>query len=323
MSVMSLKSARAEFQPDLINGFHQTWYVVCLASELIKGKPFGKDFLGGRVVVYRKADGAPVVMSAFCPHLGADLSRGALVGDNVRCAFHHFQFAPDGVCVAVHGDFPPPRQARLFSYPAIEHLGAIWAFNGSAPLAPPEWPTISKPYAARAGYFGRTPIPPWIINANSFDLSHLQAVHGANCRLDPIDMEIIDGESIAFQPTFILPDGAEFKIRQWQFGTNTQMVDANISSEREPVFGGMSSTPLPDGTSDTYLFAATDKGEPFADEAYRTMYAQFEVFIRDDMPIFQSLKFIRGAMAPSDRSLGRFLNYVHNFPKADPAGFFS
>ena len=57
------------------------WYAVALADEVPTKGPIGADFLGGRVVVYRKASGEPVVMTARCPHMGADLALGDVVGD--------------------------------------------------------------------------------------------------------------------------------------------------------------------------------------------------------------------------------------------------
>ena len=36
------------------------WYAVALASEIQVATPHGTDFLGGRVVVYRRASGDPV-----------------------------------------------------------------------------------------------------------------------------------------------------------------------------------------------------------------------------------------------------------------------
>jgi len=40
-------------------GYHQNWYAVAMADEVVAGQPYGTDFLGGRVVVYRGVDGSP------------------------------------------------------------------------------------------------------------------------------------------------------------------------------------------------------------------------------------------------------------------------
>ena len=94
----------------------------------------GADVLGGRVAVYRRADGAPVVLSAYCPHMGADLAGGEVHGDDLRCMFHFFRFGPDGALHRhpVRGQRAQP--ARVHSFPVAERWGLVWMFNGAEPL---------------------------------------------------------------------------------------------------------------------------------------------------------------------------------------------
>src|SRR5260370_13080114 len=115
-------------------GFHQSWFPVALARDLEIGAVLGVDFLGSRVVVYRGATGKPVVQSAWCPHLGADLSIGELVNNQIRCAYHHWRFDEAGACAHIPtGDKIPPGP-RNFSYPTAEALGLGWALHGEKPL---------------------------------------------------------------------------------------------------------------------------------------------------------------------------------------------
>jgi hypothetical protein len=65
--------------------FHQCWYPVALSTEIAQGCVAGAPFLDGRVVIYRTSDGFPHVQSAYCRHLGADLSQGRLVDDRIQC----------------------------------------------------------------------------------------------------------------------------------------------------------------------------------------------------------------------------------------------
>ena len=96
-----------------------------------RAKIVGRDFLEGRAIVYRGESGKPVVMSAWCRHLGADLSMGKVIGDDVRCAFHHWQYGPDGVCTKIPASDKIPKAAKLFRFPTAEKWGLIWAFNGA------------------------------------------------------------------------------------------------------------------------------------------------------------------------------------------------
>ena len=72
---------------------------------------------------------------------GADLRLGGVEADGLRCAYHGWQYAPDGRCVAM------PNMPRDFSthiaqtaYPCEEGAGVVWAWMGppeSRPSLPP------------------------------------------------------------------------------------------------------------------------------------------------------------------------------------------
>src|SRR5262249_47662862 len=91
----------AEASSDMKAGFHQSWFPIALASELSTGAVVGRDFLGTRVILYRDATGNALVQSAYCPHLGADLSVGQVVDGQIRCAYHHWRFDCHGRCVDI------------------------------------------------------------------------------------------------------------------------------------------------------------------------------------------------------------------------------
>ena len=53
------------------DGYDQTWYPIVLSREVGVGQVVAKDFLDGRVVMYRGASGRVAVLSAYRRHLGA------------------------------------------------------------------------------------------------------------------------------------------------------------------------------------------------------------------------------------------------------------
>src|SRR5260370_41806667 len=69
--------------------FSESWFPICLSTSLLPGKVLGVDFLGGRVVAVLTLSGTAQGLSAFCAHLGADLSVGDVDGETLRCAFPH------------------------------------------------------------------------------------------------------------------------------------------------------------------------------------------------------------------------------------------
>jgi len=53
------------------DGYYQNWYPIGFAREVGVGQVVAKDFLDGRVVMYRGASGRVAVLSAYRRHLGA------------------------------------------------------------------------------------------------------------------------------------------------------------------------------------------------------------------------------------------------------------
>ena len=215
-------------------GFHQCWYVVALASELDETPLLSKEFLGGRVVVYRTADGMPTVLSAYCAHVGADLGVGKLDGDEVECAFHRFRYGPDGKCTWVPGDNEVPEKARVFAYPAAEQWGAIWAFNGPEPLYDvPAWRDYAPEQLATRCVHETDPfsIEPWIMITNSWDFLHLRELHGLEFEEEPQNITNPNPYVHEYDTVFTMPNIGTMHQRIRQSGTNTVALCATLDGE--------------------------------------------------------------------------------------------
>ena len=48
------------------------------------------------------------VTTPYCPHMGANLSVGQVVGNDLQCAFHHWRFGPDGHCTVIPSGIASP-----------------------------------------------------------------------------------------------------------------------------------------------------------------------------------------------------------------------
>lgn len=307
-------------------GFHQCWYAVALSCEVEGGRVVGKDLLDGRVIVYRTSDGTPTVLSAYCRHLGADLSVGEVVGDNVRCLFHHWQFGADGGCRQIPASDQVPREARLFAFPTVERWGLIWAFNGTEPLyevpslfGVPDHELSVRPFVA----LEPMPVEPWIIASNSMDFQHVRIVHGVQFDKDPADI-VVGDHTIEYDYTATDPHfGAT--MHQWfkLWGTNT------LTMRHETPMGESFTlaTGSPVGRSSTISYGVaamrTDSGPP---EQVAQMLEFGEGFAKqilgEDRPVLQGIHFREDVLVPADRALGRFLRYARQFPRAHPAAEF-
>ncbi|KAJ8138409.1 hypothetical protein OY671_008378, partial [Metschnikowia pulcherrima] len=107
------------------------------------------------------------------PSLGGAIAIAAAVGFSFRCYSTPWKFGPNGDCVDIPGETHIPRAVRIFSYPAAERWGMIWAFNGETPsFDSPELPNVSEDEVVfRAFHRGSRPVNSW--NRPS----------GAHCRL--------------------------------------------------------------------------------------------------------------------------------------------
>lgn len=158
------------------------WYAVLDSKEVRRDKPIGVLRMGGRLVFWRTPDGEIVCMRDLCPHRGAALSIGKLVGDHLQCHFHGFQFDRGGACVLVPANglgSPVPKAMRVHTYPAREQDGFIWIWWGDWQEELPEIPTLDE---IDDTFSSSTIRDHWKTHysraiENQLDVSHLPFVH--------------------------------------------------------------------------------------------------------------------------------------------------
>ena len=89
------------------------WYALAYSSELAAGDVQPLNFFDEHQVLFRTEEGAPQVLEAFCPHLGAHLGHGGKVhGEAIACPFHGWQFNGGGECVGVPYAKEIPKRAK-------------------------------------------------------------------------------------------------------------------------------------------------------------------------------------------------------------------
>ena len=309
-------------RPDLVDytatGYEQCWYPVARSEELPEKEIVGQEFLDGRVILYRDSAGRARVMSAYCPHMGADLARGEVLGDEVRCAFHHWQYGPDGACTKIPSlgeDGKIPRKARVFSYPTEEKFGLVWAFNGSEPLYPlPTFEervdmsrTIYRVFESDEDFRAD---PWWIFTTNAFDFQHLRHLHGLDEILNASGIETMPLETTEYSIGY--GGGA---ITVW--GVN---MIVGVSPERI-MFGG--GTPRLSGSRRGFRVYAADVGDGSAAEVEKAeahiqqLYEhETRIIVEEDVPVVETLNYAAGGvMVPADRELLAFLRYAERYPR--------
>jgi nitrite reductase/ring-hydroxylating ferredoxin subunit len=308
--------------------FSQSWFALCKSDDVPIGGVIGRDFLDGRVAIYRGIDGVAQVLSAYCPHIGADLSMGSVMGNDLRCPFHHWEYNRDGRCVRTGIGDPPPARACLFRFPTVEEFGVIWAFNGYTPLFELARPTrpaehlvmqVADPFPVSAD--------PWVVCANTPDWAHFATVH----RFDfPREGQ---NESLTFDDFGVrrhfsakLEHGAgpgitfDVTVR----GTTQVLIEGVLEGRWFSVMACMG-LPRP-GRCDFFIVTMVDRREAASDAAAAEDVQKYAAIAgrmgAEDAPIWENIHFKQGFLTRADQALGIYMDRLREFPRAHPSADF-
>src|SRR5215469_5773725 len=143
------------------NRYARGWHCLGLAADYRDGKPHTLNAFGTRMVAYLGEDGGLHMLDSFCPHMGADLSRGQIRGNSIQCPFHAWSWGPDGKCNHIPYSKRIPPKAKVRSWPTSEQNKLLFVWN--------DWAMVK-----------------WTINTNCrelidnvSDMAHFPVVHGA------------------------------------------------------------------------------------------------------------------------------------------------
>jgi phenylpropionate dioxygenase-like ring-hydroxylating dioxygenase large terminal subunit len=156
------------------------WHPVADATD-VTDAPVCVQLLDEQVVLFR-SEGVVRAFKDLCPHRGAKISMGAVIGDTLMCPYHGFRYDGSGSCVYIPSQPKDlqriPSRLRLMPYHCTERYGLVWVAL-EEPVAPiavyPEFDDSS--YRAFRG-FRQT----WETSAarfleNALDISHFPFVH--------------------------------------------------------------------------------------------------------------------------------------------------
>lgn len=293
--------------------YYQCWYPVCLGSEVGPETLAGVDILGTRVVVYRDSAGKAVVQSAWCPHLGADLSQGTRIEGLVRCPYHHWRFDSAGACQHIPTGDRIPAAARIFTYPSAEAWGLIWLFNGrAAPFDVPRIPgTTEGELACEAHFRGIRSSPGEVALSNGVDFQHLRTLHGLQTT-EPREIAVREHE-IEFQV-----EGAGYRQHGLISGLST--FAQHLTPGGTELFMLFCGAPIDRARRRSFFMVGVPRqGDAGAErQALDNLRGFVERLLGEDEPVLESMRFRRGTLVASDRHLARYFRYVSEFPRAAP-----
>ena len=159
------------------------WYA-CAYDVEVKRELLSRTVCKQRLVMYRKADGTPVILEDACWHRLLPLSKGRLHGDEVQCGYHGLVFNGDGRCTHMPAQETINPSACVRSYPVVERHRFLWVWPGDPALADaalvPDLHWNDDPAWAGDGQMIRVKCDYRLVLDNLMDLTHETYVHGSS-----------------------------------------------------------------------------------------------------------------------------------------------
>lgn len=159
------------------------WQPVALAEDVQAGAAIPLLVMGEELTLYRGESGALHLVGGRCAHRRTLLHTGWVVGEEIRCIYHGWQFDGKGACVnrPAEANTGMPRTA-IPAYPVREYMGLVFAYMGEGEA--PEFDLPRKLLLEREGTLVANGRERWDNNwfqqvENSLDAVHVSFVHMA------------------------------------------------------------------------------------------------------------------------------------------------
>lgn len=318
--------------------FPRGWFVVAEASELTDSA-LPLHFFGKELVLYRrKSNGAPVILDAYCAHMGTHMgcAKSAILvhngeqidGDSIRCPYHGWRYGPDGKVNEIpYFDGPIPPASAINSYEVREIMGCIMMWHdpeGKAPdFDPPFLSDWNDPRAVHwtLDHLGELPVHPTEVLDNMADMRHLGPTHGAPSEY--FENEFQDHRCIQRQGGYHQNYAAQLDTITWYTGPGVL-----LSKQR---FGGVltyemiANTPVEDGRIRVWhaCLSLAAEGRPTdtdRETARQVQAGALQAFAAD----FEIWQFKRPALkvmqVPTDGPFGKVRRWHSQFYMSREAG---
>ncbi len=297
------------------------WFAVAWSRDLEEGQVQRVTAFGRELVLFRARSGKPVLLDAYCPHLGAHLAVGGRVfGESIRCPFHGWRFDERGRCVEIPRCAKPiPEKARLRSWELVEKDEMIFAWH-HAEEKPPDWeiPTIEV-----IGH------PDWTAPRRvDIDIAvHMQEL--AENNFDPVHFEFVHGMPAPPASDYVFSESGRFVRAESKVVRETPMGSFDTRLVRE-TFGLGLSTVVSDGipgvgtmlfVSVTPIDAAHSKmrwlltvTKNVADQHGEEFMSGIVKGVMDDVPIWENkIHRERPVMSELDKEIADFRRWTRQF----------
>ena len=311
--------------------FPHGWYRVAASDELRGGKIKRVKACGEDLVLFRSdapdESGRVNAIDAYCPHLGADLSRGGrVVGDTIACPFHDWRFDGEGKCVEIPYCKKIPAKARIRSYPVHEADGVVYFWfhpEGDEPhFQLPEGPFRSDAKWNKPLHFD------WTIRMhiqevaeNAVDVTHFPKVHAYGETPDIRSLHydgasfVIDLVARRFGLNFV--GDSQMRIRYTGLGVVHANVIGNLAGRFSVEVGVLlATTPIDAEHVELRIMARHRKSwNPLFDLAVRpAMRREIRADFENDIPIWEAKRYYtRPVLCRDDGPIGSLRKWARQF----------
>lgn len=165
------------------------WFQVAWSADVGVGDVVRMKYFGRELIAWRNESGQVTVMDAYCEHLGAHLGYGGtVVGDNLQCPFHGWQWSPAGRNVCIPYEKHPNLGRKIKTLPTAERNEAIYVWHDVERRPPyfdvPDvftgWDdgvTVDDYHPASTLFRERLQLHPQYVLENGVDFAHFKYVH--------------------------------------------------------------------------------------------------------------------------------------------------
>jgi aminopyrrolnitrin oxygenase len=295
------------------------WYTVARGSDLKRGVVLARTLAGAEVVVFRGHDHRVAAIAAHCPHMGAHLRHGTVVGSSLRCPMHHWAMSAAG-----EASRDGATCGRTRTWPVEEACGLVFVWVGGGEPGPLPLPDGAAETTWRSGGPVAVATPWHTLMISGFDMEHLSAVHGRRLLGEP-HIETVDTSSNHRRlhlryTSMVTGRGLADRVMAWlgRAGISVSMtcsgpifaVDTTMGGRRTRALLGLLPT---DGGVEAYGSFGVASGSWFPQLQARIAAWLFIAFLRKDFAIIEGIALRTDVRDPGVRAMSTFL---HSLPAA-------
>ncbi|KHJ74374.1 Rieske 2Fe-2S domain-containing protein [Rhodococcus sp. Chr-9] len=122
--------------------FARGWHCLGLSKDFKDGKPHSIEAFGTKLVVWADSNDEIKILDAYCRHMGGDLSRGTVKGDEIACPFHDWRWGGNGRCKNIPYARRVPPIAKTRAWHTLDQDGMLFVWHDPQRNPPPADVTI-------------------------------------------------------------------------------------------------------------------------------------------------------------------------------------